>query len=179
MNYTIRPRLAGQFADSVTAEGRLKPIYKMAIPAVCAAAMTAGPYHLTTYAHSTPPRYEAAIGVADNPFSALAGYTTGESEARSPLADEFHSLVEQWKRDTFHHSSLSRKFTHPAYVRIIGMGKAALPLLLSELRDNPDHWFYALKYIAGDEGKDVAAGIDGFEAARAAWLEWGYLRGYI
>jgi hypothetical protein len=38
------------------------------------------------------------------------------------------------------------------------------------LQNNQGNWFYALKYMAGE---DVAEGTDNFEDARAAWLEWG------
>jgi hypothetical protein len=94
------------------------------------------------------------------------------------IAEEFPKLVKQWKDETAFHSSLSKKFTNPAYVRIMAMGKPALPLILSELQKNSGHWFYALKYIAG---KDVAAesNAQSFEEARAAWLEWGYKNNHI
>ena len=61
----------------------------------------------------------------------------------------FHSLVQQWKQETAHHSNIAKKALHPAYQEIIGMGKAAVPLLLDELRREPDDWFWALHAITG------------------------------
>lgn len=92
------------------------------------------------------------------------------------LANEFHALVERWKAETFFHSSLTKVFAHPAYLRIIAMGTAGLALVLNELQKNPDRWFYALKLMAGT---DVADGMKDAEDARAAWLQWGYKNNYI
>jgi hypothetical protein len=94
------------------------------------------------------------------------------------LTKEFRMLVNQWEKDTEFHSSLGVKFTHPAYQRILGMGTPALPLILSELKRKPGHWFYALNYISG---KDYAAeaGAQSFAEAREAWLKWGHDNGYI
>jgi hypothetical protein len=100
----------------------------------------------------------------------------------SPIAEatqigkEFASLARQWKNDTKAVSSLSAMFMHPAYQRIMAMGESAVPFILRELRDRSGHWFYALRYIAG---QDIAAGTDTISNARAAWLEWGYKNGYI
>ena len=89
---------------------------------------------------------------------------------------EFGQFAEQWRRDTFFHSSLSKKFTHPAYVTIMAGGKSVLPFILKDLENNPDHWFYALRYIVR---KDVASGAANFDDARAAWLDWGRTNNYI
>lgn len=102
----------------------------------------------------------------------------GASEA-TDIATEFQALANQWKKETGLHSSLSEKFTHPAYQRIMAMGKPALPFILRDLRDALDHWFYALQFIAGNEGKNVALGAGNLDAARDAWLEWGYKHGYL
>ena len=91
---------------------------------------------------------------------------------------EFRSLVEQWEQETLFHSSLSLIFTHPAYQRIMAMGKPALPLILSELQKKSGQWFYALRYITGS---DIAAEAEAktFSEAREAWLEWGRNNNYI
>jgi hypothetical protein len=101
------------------------------------------------------------------------------SPGATDIASEFQTRANEWRKETGFHSSLSRKFTHPAYQRIMAMGKPALPLILRELQQKPGHWFYALRFIAGDEGKDVARGMDDLEDVRSAWLEWGYKHGYI
>lgn len=59
------------------------------------------------------------------------------------------------------------------------MGTDGLPFVLKELQNNQGHWFYALRFMAGESGKDVATGSNNFEEAKAAWLEWGYKQLYL
>jgi hypothetical protein len=89
---------------------------------------------------------------------------------------EFDRLVERWRHETGFHSSLSKKFSHPSYLTIMAAGKSVLPMILKELERAPDHWFYALRYIAR---QDIAVGVKTAKEARAAWLEWGRKNHYI
>lgn len=89
---------------------------------------------------------------------------------------EFNSLVQQWRQETLFLSSVTQMAIHPAYQRIIGMGKPALPLILGEMEKNPSHWFWALEAISGENPAAEAATFDeGIEA----WLNWGRAKGYI
>jgi hypothetical protein len=115
----------------------------------------------------------------DIPFTRLASRGENVTTQSASLAGEFRSLVEKWNEDTFAISSLTKIYAHPAYQRIMAMGTAGLPLVLRELQENQGNWFYALKFMAGKDGENVAAGIDNFEDAKAAWLEWGYRNNYI
>jgi hypothetical protein len=92
------------------------------------------------------------------------------------LRSEFEDLAQQWRNDTRHLSQVSKKVTHRAYFRIMGMGEAAVPLLLEELRDRPAHWFTALRATAN---VDPAPPESNPAAAREAWLEWGKSHGLI
>jgi hypothetical protein len=91
-------------------------------------------------------------------------------------AAEFDKLAEAWRADTRFHSSLSKKFTHWAYLTIMAAGKPVLPLILRDLANRLDHWFYALRYIVR---RDVAAGTQSMEDARTAWLQWGRENNYL
>lgn len=60
---------------------------------------------------------------------------------------------------------------HPAYQKIIGMGELALPLIMRELRTRPNHWFWALKAITGED--PVPPQYRGqVRKMAAAWLDW-------
>lgn len=39
----------------------------------------------------------------------------------------------------------------PSCQRIIGMGPVVVPLILEELRREPDHWFWALEMLTEDD----------------------------
>jgi hypothetical protein len=93
-------------------------------------------------------------------------------------ADEalFQQLAEQWRSETEYVSSLSKMVLHPAYQRIIGLGKPAVPLILSELQKRSDHWLWALHAITGESPAPPDAT---FREAAQAWLDWGREKGYL
>jgi hypothetical protein len=91
-------------------------------------------------------------------------------------ADEFAAHVLRWRRETKHYSSVTRMVMHPSYLRVIGMGRQILPLLLRELETRKDHWLIALNAITGE---DPATPECNFQEAVSAWLEWGHRKGYL
>jgi len=105
-------------------------------------------------------------------------YSSGSRTAQpaGDIESQFLALAQKWKDETGFHSSLSEKFMHPAYQRIMAMGRPALPFILRDLQQNSGHWFYALRFIVDE---DIAVGTKTVPEARAAWLEWGYANGYI
>lgn len=92
------------------------------------------------------------------------------------LEKEFNRLADQWRDETGMFSLIQQKAMHPAYQRIIGIGKPALPLILKAIQNRPEHWLWALRAISGEE---VATGIGDFKLAVAAWLVWGKRKGYL
>jgi hypothetical protein len=94
-----------------------------------------------------------------------------------PAEYQFEALAAKWKEDTRFESSPYRMAAHRCYQKIIGMGQAAVPLLLRELRTAPDLWFEALRAITGEQPvkKSHAGDID---AMARDWLEWGERNGY-
>jgi hypothetical protein len=84
--------------------------------------------------------------------------------------ETFKSLVNQWHRDTWFKSSISKRISHIAYLKIIGLGMEAVPWILQELRDDPDYWFAALEAITRE---DPAPNAKTMAELRNAWLEWG------
>jgi hypothetical protein len=91
------------------------------------------------------------------------------------LEKEFKKLVQKWHEDT-ECVSVQDMFSHPAYRRIIQIGRNVLPLLFQELRDRPGHWLVALSSITRE---DPAPENSTFREAVGAWLEWGRDRGYL
>ncbi len=85
------------------------------------------------------------------------------------LHQEFEALAEQWRDETMMLSSPTKAAMHPSYQRIIGMGQPAVPLILQELERRPDHWFWALHAITGE---DPAHSADNVDAVTDAWLNW-------
>lgn len=91
---------------------------------------------------------------------------------------EFVALATKWRSETAHLSSVTQIAMHPAYQRIIGMGRDVIPFVLEDLRDNGGHWYWALQSLTGETPvPDDAAG--NVREMKAAWLQWGSESGYI
>lgn len=100
--------------------------------------------------------------------------------AASAIRDEtrrrFEALSRRWREETRWCSSTTEIAIHPAYQAIIGIGSAALPMILTELRRGADYWFWALKAISNEDPVPPADRGD-VARMRAAWLNWGVKKG--
>jgi hypothetical protein len=88
------------------------------------------------------------------------------------LNDRFRHLAIKWKSERKPVSSVNRLVDHPAYREIIDMGKPAVPLILDELKKEPDHWFVALNKITGVDPVPVED-RGNLPKMAEAWLRWG------
>jgi hypothetical protein len=86
----------------------------------------------------------------------------------------FQEHVKRWRNETGHLSSVAKMTAHLSYLRIIGLGRDAVPLILKELKERPDHWLVALNAITGE---DPALEGMTFREAVEAWIKWGQSRG--
>lgn len=117
-----------------------------------------------------------ALEIPKRHLPATAKLRALPTEAIEQQRAEFEKLADQWRRETIHESQIKKKVAHSAYLRTIGMGKPALPLLVEALRDRPDHWFPALQAIANtDPARDATTP----SAARDAWLSWASAEGLL
>jgi hypothetical protein len=95
----------------------------------------------------------------------------------TPIAADwlrFQFLKEQWHKERGPTSSTTKIVMSPSYQKILGMGPKALPYIFDDMRnhpDNPDHWFWALSMITGDNPIPVDLYGQHREMARV-WLSW-------
>lgn len=98
--------------------------------------------------------------------------------ADSEIEKKFLALAAIWRYRVGPASSITQMVADPAYLQIIGLGRAVLPHLLRELARQPDHWFSALSAITGED--PISAGAEGNLAAMTeAWLAWGRAHGCL
>lgn len=98
-------------------------------------------------------------------------------KSKLKLEAEFNNLAEEWRTETRMLSLVTQKSMHPAYQKIIGMGQPVVPLILRDLEQKPDHWFWALRAITGDNPvKSEQRGR--MKMMAQAWIEWGKEHGY-
>ena len=108
----------------------------------------------------------------------MPAFLEAEPSPTLSVADVFRDLANKWRRDTGHLSLISQRVKHPAYKRVLLMGSDAVPLILEEMRDRPDHWFHALITLTDDN--PVPFDFNGtVEDAAALWVAWGQDNGLI
>ncbi len=117
------------------------------------------------------------------PFASSDLLESGEvlllvSSKHENIEREFNRLLGEWKSGRNATSSSTAIATHPAYQRIIGLGKPALPLILRELGRELDHWFWALKAISGEDPVPLEH-VGKMRQMAADWLRWGRRKGYV
>lgn len=92
-------------------------------------------------------------------------------ELQSQMHRRFLDLSNEWKEATGFLSSVTQICTHPSYQQIIGMGEVVVPWIISALRREPDHWFWALSAITGrDPVRQEHRG--NLQAMAEDWIEW-------
>ncbi|MBI3822408.1 MAG: hypothetical protein HY289_06980 [Planctomycetes bacterium] len=102
---------------------------------------------------------------------------TVEKLSRVELIARFRDLVSQWKAARGHSSSINSWTKLPAYRAIVDLGPVVIPLLLRELEKEPDHWFWALKELTGENPVTPEARGNVVEMTKC-WIEWGKAKGY-
>ena len=90
----------------------------------------------------------------------------------------FSNLEKEWEDNTAGLSSITEIAMHPSYQQIIGMGTLALPLIMHEMSIKPNHWFWALKSITGEDPVPPEQ-RGNIKNMTDAWLNWGQTQGYI
>jgi len=96
----------------------------------------------------------------------------------SPMRERFERLASAWRAETQFSSSAPDIFMNKNYQEIIGQGVAIVPFILEDLKKGPDHWYWALGAITGDNSAENAPPGD-IAAISAAWLEWGRRKGIV
>jgi hypothetical protein len=97
------------------------------------------------------------------------------------LQHKFDELALQWRNERGARASVADMAMLPAYQKIIGMGKDAIPMILTELKAEghaPDHWFWALAAITQENPVPPKSRGKMVEMANA-WLEWGQKEGHV
>ncbi|MBL7988361.1 MAG: hypothetical protein JNJ94_09895 [Chlorobi bacterium] len=100
------------------------------------------------------------------------------SSVRLVVEKPFRELAQQWQKDTGGMSLMTQRAIHPAYQRIIGMGKEVIVLLLQELQNDPDDWFWALEAITGVRPTKPEDAGD-LDMMAQSWIQWGKDNNYI
>jgi hypothetical protein len=89
----------------------------------------------------------------------------------------FHTLAQNWIQETGMLSNLKESYMNPNYQQIIGLGQDVVPVILRELKSQPNHWFWALRAITRENPAPPGTAGKTREIAQA-WIRWGEENGY-
>jgi hypothetical protein len=98
--------------------------------------------------------------------------------AKFDTRKRFQQLMAQWKEKSLHLSNTAQMAMLKPYQQIIGMGLPVVPLILEELRREPDHWFWALEAITQENPVPKEA-LGMVRPMAEAWVDWGKKQGYL
>lgn len=99
-----------------------------------------------------------------------------------PVEDwlKFQGLVTKWHEERGATSSITEMALCPSYQTIIGMGPAVIPFILAQLEsegDEPDHWFWALRALTGENPVGDEDRGNSLRMAQS-WLQWAKSKDY-
>ncbi len=94
------------------------------------------------------------------------------SDTLQSFETRFNLLASTWKANTLNISSISQMTVEPHYLQIIAMGKAAVPLILKKLENEPDFWFPALSSINGGINPVKNSNRGDLAAMTQDWINW-------
>jgi hypothetical protein len=97
---------------------------------------------------------------------------------KAEMRERFRRLADEWKDRSRYLSNTAQMAMLKPYQQIIGMGFPAVPMILDELRREPDQWFWALEAITAENPvpREAAGKVP---LMAEAWIEWGKQRGLI
>ena len=101
-----------------------------------------------------------------------------QTQPTTEMRDRFRRLAAEWKEQSRCLSNTAQMAMLRPYQRIIGMGWPAVPLILDELRRDPDQWFWALEAIT-EENPVPPEAAGQVRRSADAWVEWGRDRGLV
>jgi len=104
--------------------------------------------------------------------------TASSASNHSGLRERFQRLAAEWKAQSRYLSNTAQMAMLKPYQRIIGMGLPAVPLILEELRREPDQWFWALEAIT-EENPVPPEAAGKVRLMAQAWLDGGMQHGLI
>jgi hypothetical protein len=103
---------------------------------------------------------------------------TAHSQSPSDVRSCFQRLASEWKAQSRYLSNTAQVAMLKPYQRIVGMGWPAVPLILDELRREPDQWFWALDAIV-EENPVPPDDAGHVRWSAQAWVNWGMKHGLI
>jgi hypothetical protein len=100
------------------------------------------------------------------------------SSSISAIGERFTQLAEAWEKESTYLSSMERMCMLAPYQEIMTMGWSVVGPILRRMAKEPDWWFWALRFITGEDPVPAFAQGD-LKQMTDAWLQWGRRRSLL
>lgn len=110
--------------------------------------------------------------------SLVSTATTSIAPNIASIEEQFAALANRWHDETDFLSSPSSITNNYSYLKILTMGKRAIPMILEDLKERGGLWYPALRILSEEDPVPIEA-RGNVEQMKKAWLQWGRDRGYI
>lgn len=94
------------------------------------------------------------------------------SSSIDAIEDRFTKLAAVWEEQSTYLSSMEKQCMLAPYQEIMTMGWPVVPLILKRMEQEPDWWFWALRFITSVNPVPESAEGD-LTKMTDAWLQWG------
>ena len=115
-----------------------------------------------------PVNWRMNTGLLYSPTLTKFKYTAHSKD----YVDEFRELVRRWRLQTAASSSVMTMIEDPNFRQIVKMGRAAVPLVVKELKIHRDFLFMALSLILPNEIVIPESAKGKPQEMSDAWLRW-------
>jgi hypothetical protein len=112
-----------------------------------------------------------------SPSRIIEGISIVDKHSTEKIREEFANLAFQWIQQVQGGSSTVEMSKHPAYQKIINLGRDVIPFLLQDLCQNPIYWIPVLRQIT-QENPVLPEQRGKIKQMAEAWLDWGRQNGY-
>ena len=105
-------------------------------------------------------------------------HDSAQANIQESPRERFSRLKAEWKDQSRYLSNSAQMALLRPSKRIIGMGLPVVPLILEELKREPDQWLWALEAII-EENPVPPEAAGAVTLMAKAWLDWGREQGYV
>ncbi len=111
-------------------------------------------------------------------MSKVSDPSTRVAEVGQSVSERFSRLAAEWKDQSRLLSNSAQMAMLRPYQKITGMGPQVVPLILEELRREPDQWFWALESIT-EQNPVPPEAMGKVRLMAQAWVQWGEPQGIL
>jgi hypothetical protein len=98
------------------------------------------------------------------------------SEVADLSESQFSEFADNWRAETMLMSSPTQRSANLWHLRILTLGKRAIPFVIAEMQKRDHDWFSTMMALAGEDAAEAART---FDEGVDMWVSWAAKKGYV